>query len=171
MLFRYLSILTVVGSFSASAQRPIVIAPNAPRDQPATVRQQCEWSALVRAIEPFAREAHSSYPAAKQRFLAGLPPRHVFFVTIRLTDSLDHHEQVFLAVDSIVGRRITGRIASEITTVRGYAYGRPYAVQEADLIDWLIAKPDGSEEGNIVGRFLDNYRPAEGTCKDPDRSI
>jgi hypothetical protein len=26
---------------------------------------------------------------------------------------------------------------------------------EPVLIDWLITKPDGSEEGNVVGKFLD----------------
>jgi hypothetical protein len=32
-------------------------------------------------------------------------------------------------------------------------------VSEAELLDWLITKPDGSEEGNVVGKFLDTYRP------------
>ena len=26
---------------------------------------------------------------------------------------------------------------------------------EKDILDWLIAKPDGSEEGNFIGKFLD----------------
>lgn len=27
--------------------------------------------------------------------------------------------------------------------------------KEKDIIDWLISKPDRSEEGNFVGKFLD----------------
>jgi len=26
-----------------------------------------------------------------------------------------------------------------------------------DLIDWLILRPDRSEEGNLVGKFLDEW--------------
>ena len=41
--------------------------------------------------------------------------------------------------------------------VSGYAYKQPYSFPESELVDWLIAKPDGSEEGNVVGKFLDTY--------------
>jgi hypothetical protein len=27
------------------------------------------------------------------------------------------------------------------------------------LLDWLITRPDGTEEGNVVGKFIDTYRP------------
>ena len=30
---------------------------------------------------------------------------------------------------------------------------------ESDLLDWVIRKPYGSEEGNVVGKFLDTYNP------------
>jgi hypothetical protein len=29
---------------------------------------------------------------------------------------------------------------------------------EPVLIDWLITKPDGSEGGNVVGKFLDTQK-------------
>jgi hypothetical protein len=169
-MIRRLVVLILLGSLSAAAQRPGVLAPNAPRDQPASVRQQCEWEALVRVLDPYVRRARATYPAAKVRFLAGLPPRHSFFVTVRLTDSLKHHEQVFLAVESIVGERLHGSIANDITTVRGFKRGDSYTVPESDLVDWLIAKPDGSEEGNIVGTFMDTYRPPQNSCTDRDRA-
>ena len=28
-----------------------------------------------------------------------------------------------------------------------------------EVLDWTISKPDGTEEGNFVGKFLDTYRP------------
>jgi hypothetical protein len=43
--------------------------------------------------------------------------------------------------------------------VRGYRLRDQHAVAEAELLDWLITKPDGSEEGNVVGKFVDTYRP------------
>lgn len=28
---------------------------------------------------------------------------------------------------------------------------------ETDMLDWPITRPDGTEEGNFVGKFLDTY--------------
>ena len=66
-------------------------------------------------------------------------------------------EQVFVAVDSIRDGRITGRIATDDLTVVGYKKGDTYSFPESDLIDWLITHPDGTEEGNVVGKFLDEW--------------
>lgn len=66
-------------------------------------------------------------------------------------------EQVFVAVQSIRNGLITGRIWSDIELVEGFRHGDVYSFQEAAMIDWLITKPDGTEEGNLVGKFLDTY--------------
>lgn len=34
---------------------------------------------------------------------------------------------------------------------------------ESMLIDWTISKPDGTEEGNYIGKFLDDYQAAQKT--------
>ena len=47
--------------------------------------------------------------------------------------------------------------------VRGFRYGQPYSFREADLVDWMVSRPDDSEEGNVVGNFLDSYTPPR-TC-------
>ena len=142
------------------AQQPIYVAPNAPRDQPANLTAQCQWRELIKATEPLVAEARRTYPAARQRYIAGLPPRQTFFIAVRIDDSLAHHEQIFVAVDSIGGDRLVGRIASEIGVVRGYRAGQRYVARDTDVIDWLISKPDGSEDGNVVGKFLDTYQPS-----------
>jgi len=69
-------------------------------------------------------------------------------------------------VDSIRGRTIAGRIWSDIHVVSGYAMRQPYSFSDSALVDWTIARPDGTEEGNVVGKFLDTYRPPT-TCTDP----
>jgi len=79
------------------AQQPIYVAPNAPRDQPANLTAQCQWRELIKATEPLVAEARRTYPAASQRYVAGLPPRQTFFITVRIDDSLAHHEQVSAA--------------------------------------------------------------------------
>ena len=152
----------------ARAQRSGELAPNAPLDRPVPMSAHSQRKALYRAIAPLVAAARASYPAAKQRFAAGLARGETFFVTAQLRDALDRHEQVFVAVTAIVGDTIRGRIASPIQTVQGYRYGQSFAVPEAELLDWTIAKPDGSEEGNVVGKFLDTYHPAG--CSDSSRA-
>jgi hypothetical protein len=62
-----------------------------------------------------------------------------------------------VAVASVRDGRITGRIATGNLTVIGYTKGDSYSFAESDLIDWLITHPDGTEEGNVVGKFLDQW--------------
>ena len=144
---------------AAHAQRPVDIAPNAPKDRPAEITEQCQWEAFVMTLQPYVKQARATYPAAKKRFLAGLQPHETFFVTVRLADTLGHHEQVFVVVDSIIGDRIAGRLWSQIGVVHGFHVRQPYSTTENEIVDWLISKPDGTEEGNIVGKFLDTYEP------------
>lgn len=141
---------------SLAAQQPV---PNARRDQPLTASSGSEAMRMFFAMEPYIAHARSSWPDAKRRFAEGLPRNHTFFVTTRLRDATGRIEQVFVAVDSIVAKRIYGRIWSQILIVDGYRLQQPYNFPEDELIDWMIARPDGSEEGNVVGRFLDTYRP------------
>jgi uncharacterized protein YegJ (DUF2314 family) len=151
----------------AVSQRPVEVAPNGPPDRPFTPQAWCQWNAAVRAMEPYVAKARNSYPAAKRRFLAGLPPRHTFFVTTRLNDGAGGIEQAFVAVDTIVGTRIVGRIWNDIARVRGYVRGQRHELGEQDLIDWMIARPDGSEEGNVVGLFIETWQPPACTDAKP----
>lgn len=48
-------------------------------------------------------------------------------------------------------------ISSQITQVAGYELGDEYTFSEEDILDWLIVHPDGTEEGNVVGKFLDTH--------------
>jgi uncharacterized protein YegJ (DUF2314 family) len=141
-----------------AAQDPYGV-PNAPKDQPLTASSGSDAMRMFFAMEPYVAHARASWPEARRRFLAGLPRRHSFFVTTRLRDHTGRIEQAFVAVDSVSEGRIYGRIWSQILVVDGYRLGQPYDFPETDLIDWMIARPDGTTEGNIVGRFLDLYRP------------
>ena len=62
-------------------------------------------------------------------------------------------------MQSIAGARITGAIASRLQLITSFRQRQAYSFDDSDLIDWLITKPDGSEEGNYVGKFLDSYTP------------
>jgi len=149
---KFLAVLLLCAS--AHAQDP-VLAPNAPKDKPTAVQARDKFE---RSIAPFVAQAKSTYPQAKERFLKGLPKGQAFFVTTRLYGADGNYEQVFIAVQSIRDGQIIGRIWSEIHVVHTYKYKDPYAFPEDRLLDWLITKPDGSEEGNFVGKFLDTYK-------------
>lgn len=138
------------------AQSPL--APNAPKDKPVDASAD-QFAAFERAIAPYVAKARATYPEVKKRYLAGLPPKHIFFLTTRLHDKTGTIEQVFIEVQSITDGKVTGIIASDINDVAGFKRGDPYAFPEHEMLDWLIAKPDGTEEGNVVGIFLDTYKP------------
>src|SRR5262245_40444936 len=152
--------LTLCASTAAISQQPkpeIYVAPNAPLDKQVKTSAN-ESEQFEAAIKPYIEKARSTYPQAKARFLKGLPPKHTFFVTTRLHDASKRFEQVFIAVQEIKDGRISGVIASEIEFVTGYRQGDAYSFPESELIDWTISKPDGTEEGNFVGNFLDSYQ-------------
>jgi hypothetical protein len=150
-----LFVLFCAASTLAFAQVP-PLSPNAPKDKPQAITAN-HVSAYQAAIAPYIAEAKRTYPAAEARFLHGLPTGEHFYVTTRLHDQLGKVEQVFIAVQSIKNGVVSGRISSQINMVAGYKLGEAYSFPESQVIDWLITHPDGSEEGNYVGKFLDTY--------------
>jgi hypothetical protein len=129
----------------------------APVDKPfqATKEQLVEYD---KAIAPYVAKARATYPAAKARFLAGLPHGYSFSVRVRLKDSNGHREDSFLTVSKISGEKITGRLGT-VSLLRNYKTGQTITVKESEIDNWVIVRPDGTEEGNYVGKFLDHYKP------------
>jgi hypothetical protein len=134
------------------------LSEKAPADQPFESTGKDEIEAQRAAIAPYVEQARKTYPDAKKRYLAGLPKGHHFFAVTRLKDGSGRSEQVFISVAGIDGDRISGRIASDIHNVRGFKQDDPYTFPESELVDWMVARPDGSEEGNVVGKFLDEWQ-------------
>jgi hypothetical protein len=155
-------LLGACASTSTGQRQDGRLAKNAPKDRPIGERRGpgdaspqdplVRWQAL---IAPHSQRALATYSDARQRYLNGLPPGQNFFVTIILRDRVERFEQVFVLVDKIEAGVVAGRIASDILAVEGYHRGAPLTFNEAEIVDWLISKPDGSEEGNLVGKFLD----------------
>ena len=137
-----------------SAQSSPEISPNAPKDQPISFYESSieEFELMV---APCRQRALATYPEAKARYLAGLPRGYTFFVTVPLRDTRGYTERVFLVVDGIAKTTITGRVWNQITLVEGYKFGQAYSTTEAEILDWTITQPDGSEEGNWSGKFID----------------
>jgi len=134
------------------------LAPNAPADKVVSVSSDEQARRFEAAIAPYVKEARRTFPDAKGRFLAGLPPGETFFVTVRLVDGQQGVEIVFVQVRTIKDGWVIGKIANEVVTVKGHEQGDVLATQETSILDWTITKPDGSEEGNLVGKFLESQQ-------------
>src|SRR5205814_5473500 len=117
-------------------------------------------AAYDKAVAPYVAKARATYPAAKRRFLAGLPPGHRFSVRVPVFDRGGlRREDSFIGVQKIKGGNITGTIESTLTVVKDYKTGQRITFPESKIDNWLILRPDGTEEGNYVGKFLDHYKP------------
>jgi hypothetical protein len=134
------------------------LAPDAPPDRPVEATGTSEVEAYRAAIAPYVAQGRKTYPEAKRRFMAGLPEGHHFFVVTDIRDGSGGAESVFITVARIEGGRITGRIACDVLGVQGFKNGDPYTFEEGELVDWVITRPDGTEEGNAVGKFLDEWQ-------------
>lgn len=137
---------------------------NAPVDKPHLVRGGKQYQALERAIAPYVAKARATYPAAKKRFLSGLPADHLFTVWLPLDENDKRtgeyrREYVFVVVDKISGGKVHGRINNKLLALKNYRYGSRVVFAESRIQNWCIVRPDGSEEGNYVGTFLDYWTP------------
>ncbi len=147
----------VVGVLAAKHDQPQEA--KGPPDKPRRLRGQDQVAAMDKAIAPSVAKAKATYPAAKTRFLAGLPAGYKFSVRVSLSDRDGTREDSFVDVERISGGNITGTINSELGVVREYKQGQRITFPESKIDNWVIVRPDGTEEGNYVGKFLDHYKP------------
>lgn len=131
---------------------------NAPPDKPVAA-SAANVKKFEDAIAPYVKKARETLPEAKNKYLAGLPKNESFSVTIKLYDSSKKYEQVFVRVTSWKGENIHGILVSDLSLIHNHAKGEKLTCRESEILDWTISKPDGTEEGNFVGKFLDTYQP------------
>ncbi len=150
------ALLLLAASCAGTGQPQTVhLAPNAPEDRPGSVSGKGALARWRAQVAPYSNKARATYPDAKRRYLAGLPPQQTFFVTTLVRDQKGHFEYIFVVVQRISHGDVTGQVATQTNLVRSYREGDTITFPEAEVIDWMISKPDGSEEGNLVGKFLD----------------
>jgi hypothetical protein len=144
-------------SIAASAQT--AARPKSLPDKPVHLSDQQRVAQLEQAVAPYIAKARKTYPAVKKRFLAGLPAKYIFSLTTKLWNrSHTRFEVVFVAVDRIKEGTVFGHVATHTVQPVGYRFGDAISFPESQVIDWTIVRPDGSEEGNAVGKFLDSYQ-------------
>jgi uncharacterized protein YegJ (DUF2314 family) len=114
---------------------------------------------LDKAMAPSVAQARKTWPQVKQRALSGQLTGQALFVTVRLFEGA-LFEQCFVRVKKIDGDTIIGVIANKLSVLKQKQPGERVSFRESELLDWMISKPDGTEEGNVVGKFLSTYQPA-----------
>ena len=153
---RIITSFLLLTALTASAQTRDY--PKTPADKPVHAEGE-QTSDVDRAIAPHVAKARKTYPAAKKRYLAGLPPKYLFSLTTKLWDrSHTKFEVVFVVADKISDGKVTGHLASHTKQPVGYDFGDQITFPESQVMDWTIVHPDGTEEGNVVGKFLDTYQ-------------
>jgi Uncharacterized protein conserved in bacteria (DUF2314) len=136
----------------------MALAQRAP-DKPVKTVGSKSHDVLMKAEAPYVAKARATYPTAKKRYLTGLPRDYRFEVRKRLADPNGAaYEEVFIEVDAIKGGKVYGRIGSELGAVRSYRQWQRISFPESEVLDWTIVHPDGREEGNYVGKFIDTYK-------------
>jgi uncharacterized protein YegJ (DUF2314 family) len=147
--------------FLLSSVPPLVSAPaqnNSPQDKPAVSNAE-QLKKFEDAIAPYVKKAREALPEAKKKYLAGLPKDQTFYITIKLYDPSKKYEQVFVKVTSWKGETVQGILSSDLSLIHNHSKGEKLTCNESEILDWTISKPDGTEEGNFVGKFLDTYQP------------
>jgi uncharacterized protein YegJ (DUF2314 family) len=151
------SLLICVNSYGQNSNEA-PLAENAPTDKPHSFKgtdQLGEYDAL---IAPYVEKAQKTLKKVKKKYSKGLQEGQAFFLITRIYDNLGNYEQIFVRVSSWEKENISGTIANQLNAVKGFSFGQTITFPESDILDWLITNPDGSEEGNFVGKYLDTLR-------------
>jgi hypothetical protein len=143
---------------SVTTRAPVAPQTKSPTDKPVSTNAE-QVKKFEDAIAPYVKKAQETLPKAKKRYLRGLPKNQIFYVTIKLYDLAKKYELVFVKVTSWKRETIEGILDSDVTLIPNHPKGEKLTCQESEVQDWTISKPDGSEEGNYVGKFLDTYKP------------
>lgn len=135
--------------------------PSSTADASINVAGKQQFEAMLRAEAPYMAKARATYPDAKKRYLAGLPAGYSFTVRKHLTEPGSRPvrmEGVYIRVESIKGGKIYGQLGD--VNLPSFHRGQSVSLSEAEVEDWAIVHPDGTVDGDFVGKYLQKARSA-----------
>lgn len=132
------------------------VAENAPEDKPLLISSSDEYLNFRKNTSNYTIQSRKSWPSAKARYLAD--PKVMLFVSAEISDKFNRHEMVFVKVKAVSMNLITGNISSDILGVAGYKVGDEFRLRESQILDWTISNPDGTEDGNLIGKYIDSIQ-------------
>lgn len=127
-------------------------------DKPVHISASEQQVKLEAAIAPLVKIAKETFPAVKERFKKGLSEGSNLYVTYKLVDG-EKFEVVFMKVINLNDDTIMAKISNELSSVKSFKRGQSLTFKDSEIIDWTIVDSKGEEEGNVVGKFLDTYKP------------
>ncbi|GAB3302717.1 hypothetical protein GCM10027348_29800 [Hymenobacter tenuis] len=102
------------------------------------------------------KEARRTLPQVRQRFQQGLPAGTRLYVTAKVLNEVATPEPVLILVDTWQQGLISGRIVRlAAANSRSTSAVAPVELDETVVLDWTVIRPQGAEEGNYLGKFLD----------------
>src|SRR6266478_9455289 len=130
-------------------------------DSSVNVAGRQQFEAMLKAEAPYLAKARATYPSAKERYLTGLPPGYSFAVRKHLAAphtklGPQQLEGIYINVDGIRNGKIYGRI--DDVQMASFHRGQRISFPESEVEDWVIFHPDGTEEGDVVAKFLKKAR-------------
>ena len=84
------------------------------------------------------------------------------FVRVYQSPNKSHKEAVedlYVIVDAIKGGKAHGRINNKPISLTKYRLGDRVTFPESRIMNWVVLRPDGSEEANELGLFIDRWKP------------
>jgi len=114
---------------------------------------------LQKFINPYIDKAKATFPAVKQKYIAGdyVRENRSMYVQIDLTGKDGTKEMAFIRVIWCAGTKFQGILANEMYFVKEYTNGDTLSFGENQVVNWVVADAEGREEGNYVGKAIDAY--------------
>ena len=114
---------------------------------------------LQKFLNPYIDKAKASFPAVKQKYIAGdyVRENRSLYVQIDLKDKNGTKEMAFVRVIWCAGTKFQGILANEMYYVKEYKNGDTLSFGENQVVNWVVADAEGKEEGNYVGKAIDAY--------------
>ncbi|TGD81768.1 hypothetical protein [Hymenobacter wooponensis] len=100
------------------------------------------------------KEAKRTLPQLRQRYQRGLQAGTTCYLTANVLNESATPEPLVVEVAAWQAGQVTGRIVRLSPEGRTIA-GALVTFEETVILDWLLLRPNGTEEGNYVGKYLD----------------
>ena len=114
-------------------------------------------------IAPCIAMTKKALPDVKKNYVGRQLQGDALYVTVRLYDPNGKKEALHLQVATWEGAAIRGKINETPRALKTYHRGQTIEVKETDVLDWTFLKPDGTEDGNLIGRQIES--PNHDVCK------
>lgn len=101
-----------------------------------------------------AARARALLPALRKRFAAGLSGLETISVKAPFWTAGGEREWMWIEVTHWSGTKIQGVLANDPTLIEKLYAGSLVAVEQADVVDYLHVKPNGSRKGNLITQIL-----------------